>query len=107
MLPICCCCCRYLYYHIREYLAALLLLLHCKPLNMPLGQRLLEQEALGELRPQVFLEMLNRKSDENDAVTLALQGMPGAAGYGQQDEQLLHRMGLRMGQQLTAEQVWR
>jgi hypothetical protein len=49
--------------------------------------------------------MLHRKAQEEDAATLALQGMPGAAGDQQQNEQLLRDMGLQQGQQLTAEQV--
>jgi hypothetical protein len=107
MLCHCCCFCRYLYYHIREYLAALLMLLRCKPLNMhtDYAGQLLEKKALEELRYQVFSEMLHQKAREDDAATLALQGMPGAAGYAQQDGQLLSTMGLRQGQQLTAEQV--
>jgi hypothetical protein len=84
------------------------MLLRSKPLNTHAyepGQQLIQKEALDELRYQVFSEMLHQKAREDDAATLALQGMPGAAGYAQQDVQLLERMGLRQGQQLTAEQV--
>eukprot|EP00878_Enallax_costatus_P027606 GHUV01029740.1.p1 GENE.GHUV01029740.1~~GHUV01029740.1.p1 ORF type:complete len:502 (+),score=137.42 GHUV01029740.1:1110-2615(+) len=89
---------RYVRYHVREFLAAVVMLLRCKDLRL---QGLAESEAIADLHYKVMQVLLLHEAAEDDAANLALQGMP---GYEQQNAQLLAAIGLPPGHFLTGEQ---